>query len=73
MKIPTAEQKAIKKVCELGSMWGYGNLISHLQSAWILMLIKNYGVEIETARSVVVNNTPYELEVHLRLLNTGEI
>ena len=73
MKISTSEKEAIEIVCEMGAKWGYGNMISHLQSAWALMLIKNYGFEIETARSVVVNNTPYELEVHLRLLNTGEI
>ena len=73
MIISTSEQKAIKVVCEMGVKWGYGNMISHLQSAWALMLIKNCGFEIETARSAVVNNTPYELEVHLRLLNNGEI
>lgn len=73
MKISASEKEAIEMVCKLGRTHGYGNLISHLQSAWILMLIKNYGFEIETARSAVVNNTPYELEVHLRLLNSGEI
>lgn len=73
MKISTSEQKAIKVVCEMGAKWGYGNMISHLQSAWALSLMHKHGMPLPLAIEATEGRSPYELEVHLRLLNNGEI
>lgn len=34
MKISAEEQQAIREVVALGATWGYGNLITHLHTAW---------------------------------------
>ena len=73
MKISTSEQKAIKVVCEMGAKWGYGNMISHLQSAWALSLIHKHGMPIDHAIEATEGRSPYPFDKHLSAINEGEI
>lgn len=50
MKISADEQYAIVAVLEFGRLFGYGNLISHLQTAWAASLIL-HGLDESTARA----------------------
>lgn len=50
MKISRAEQIAIQEVLAYGEAWGFGNLISHLQTAWAKRLMGLHGMSEAHAR-----------------------
>ena len=56
MKISKDEQLAIKAVLEAGNLYGYGNMISHLQTAWARMLVKHHYFSEEIARKVAASD-----------------
>lgn len=76
LKITEAERSAIDKVCELAEVHGYGNLISHLQAAWMNKLITENGMREEDARFVACGthkqNATYPVKMHLALRQHGE-
>lgn len=49
MKISELERRAILDALKIGEQWGYGNLITHLQTAWARELTKG-GVSEKVAR-----------------------
>jgi hypothetical protein len=49
MQISQKEKDAVNTVTALGSQYGYGNMISHLKSAWTSMLMKNHNMTEEQA------------------------
>ena len=50
MKISASEQEAIRTVIALGELHGFGNLISHLQTAWAKRLMRG-GISEDGARA----------------------
>lgn len=44
-----SERDAVRQVCKLGGLWGYGNLISRLRAEWALHLIGAYGLPVASA------------------------
>lgn len=50
MRISNAERIAIQEVLAYAELWGYGNLISHLQTAWARRLVRD-GLPEATARA----------------------
>jgi hypothetical protein len=69
MKISRLEQDAIRRAVEAGRDFGYGNMISHLQSAWVKHLIDG-GMDPETAARHGAGG--YPVQMHLDLLERGE-
>lgn len=45
-----AEEAAIRKVVKAGAEFGYGNMIAHLQTAWAMTLMNQYGMSEKQAR-----------------------
>lgn len=68
MNISAGEQEAIKTVVSLGKQYGYGNLISHLQSAWAKHLMDEYGTDEKAAMR---GESGYSVKMHLDLMNNG--
>ncbi len=50
MKVTAVEQNAIRTVLEAGKCFGYGNLISHLQTAWARDLMRQHNMNETGAR-----------------------
>ena len=50
MRVSVDEQYAIRQVLAAGERHGYGNMISHLQTAWAKSLMDNYGFDEKSAR-----------------------
>lgn len=71
MKVSKLEQESIRNVCELGSMFGYGNLISHLKAAWAATLMKQYGFTEEEAQKAA-GEGGLPIEMHQDIINNGE-
>lgn len=68
--IPKAEQDAIRQVVEAGARYGYGNLISHLKTAWAIMLVQKYQMDEESAIEAA-GGPGYPFAMHLDLLEKG--
>lgn len=72
MKISAAEQSAIRLVLEVGARHGYGNLITHLQTAWAAQLMRS-GVSEKVARlSTARDCRGYPCLMQADLLERGE-
>ncbi len=72
MRISDAEQKAILDVVNAGESFGYGNMISHLQSAWARTLVTAHGFTEIQAREAVAGGNGYPFKMHSDLVNHGE-
>jgi hypothetical protein len=73
MKISRQEQIAIIEVLAYGEAHGYGNLISHLQTAWAKHLIGAYGMDEKTARaSTGRDGAGYPFRMQQDLIERGE-
>lgn len=70
MKISQAERLAIRAVLDAGEQFGYGNLITHLQTAWREKLITD-GLPDATARACV-GGDGYPALMQQDLLERGE-
>jgi len=57
------EKEAIIKACEIGKVYGYGNVIAHLGSAWALMLMQDYGFKEKDALDAACG-VGYPIELH---------
>jgi hypothetical protein len=68
-KISKAEQAAIRQVVEHGRAFGFGNLITHLQTAWAVSLMEQ-GMDEETARHA--SGGGYPLLMWRDLMERGE-
>lgn len=55
-----SEQHAIHEVCAYGATYGYGNMISWLNTAWAIYHVNKMGVTPEAAAKMV-HGTPYPL------------
>ncbi len=62
------EVEAIKAVLAHGEQFGYGNLISHLQTAWARKLIDEYGMSEQSARGAASGGSGYPIEWQKSLL-----
>lgn len=72
MKISEAERFAIREVLAHGEEWGYGNLISHLQTAWARRLMR-VGVSEKVARlSTARDGSGYPFQMQDDLVERGE-
>ena len=71
MNISREEQEAIRATLQAGARFGYGNLISHLQTAWAKMLIDEYGLSETTARKAALG-PGYPFEMQKDLIERGE-
>lgn len=71
MKISSAEQAAIRQVIEHGHTFGFGNLISHLQTAWARLLIEKYDMSEKTARQAS-GGRGYPFEMQNDIVERGE-
>lgn len=69
MKISTDEQAAIAQTLRFGRRFGYGNLISHLRTAWAESLMRDHGMDEETAREAAHggNHMPFKMQHDLVL------
>jgi hypothetical protein len=71
MKISEGERKAIQEVLAYAEAYGYGNLISHLQTAWAKVLVEKEGMDEKTAR-LVSGGSGYPFQMHADLVERGE-
>lgn len=71
MKISPEEQAAIREVIRLGDRFGFGNLISHMRTAWAKRLMLEYDLSDRDARDGAVGGT-YPFAMHDDLLARGE-
>ncbi len=69
MQISKDEQKAIKAVLKAGELYGYGNMISHLQTAWAKMLMKHHGFSEVAARTASGPGYPFAMQEDM--INNG--
>ena len=65
MKISGNEQRAIRRVVEAGELFGFGNMISHLQASWAKSLRDNYGVPEDPV------SAGYPIKMHEDLMLRG--
>lgn len=70
MRISEAERVAIKTVLEHGATFGYGNLISHLATAWARHLVAG-GLDEKTARKAA-GERGYPFAMQDDLIERGE-
>lgn len=70
MKISRGEQLAIQEVLAYGEAHGYGNLISHLQTAWAKNLV-SYGMGERAAR-LASGGPGYPFAMQDDLIERGE-
>ena len=70
MRISSIEQHAIKHVLEIGARHGYGNMIGHLQTAWMRMLIKS-GLSEDAAREAATGFHAYPIAMQTDLVERG--
>lgn len=72
MKISEAERIAINEVLACGEQFGYGNLITHLQTAWAARLMQG-GISEKVARlSTARGGSGYPFLMQRDLLERGE-
>ena len=71
MQISQDEQRAINEVVARGMAHGFGNLIGHLQTAWAMTLVRDYGMSEETAMLAAVGTHAYPFQMHLDLMERG--
>lgn len=71
MKISEGEQAAIVNVLYLGDKYGYGNLISHLQTAWAQTLMRQYNMP-EAAARAASGGRGYPFKMQDDLITRGE-
>lgn len=71
MKISRDEQVGLDVVLRVAQQHGYGNLISHLQTAWARHLMTVYGMGEATAR-VATGGKGYPFQMQDDLLERGE-
>ena len=71
MNISQAEQAAIIQVLVAGGTYGYGNMISHLQTAWAKRLVDEWGMTEDGARRAA-GGPGYPFEMHEDLIKNGQ-
>lgn len=72
MKISDAERIAIHEVLAYGEAHGYGNLITHLQTAWARRLMRD-GMDEATARAATARDgSGYPFAMQDDLIERGE-
>ena len=71
MKISDAEQKAIIAVIDAGKKFGFGNLISHLQTTWARRLMSDADLSEKVARAAT-GGPGYPFEMQDDLITDGE-
>jgi hypothetical protein len=71
MKISEAERRAIIEVLEHGKAWGYGNLISHLETAWAAKLMESWDLPEKAAREAA-RGPGYPFQMQRDLIERGE-
>ena len=70
MQISQAEQAAIRQAVCAGETFGYGNIISHLQTAWAQLLVDKYQMSEDAARKAA-GGDGYPFEMHRDLKDRG--
>lgn len=65
MKIPRSEQIAIQEVLAYSEAHGYGNLISHLQTAWAQRLMRDGLSEAAARRASGGPGYPFPMQADL--------
>jgi hypothetical protein len=71
IKVDEKELRAVRQAIFLGHVYGYGNIVSHLLSAWADVLTSQ-GVDPGIAVSHVSNREPLPIQMHLDIVNNGE-
>ena len=71
MKLSEEERQAIMEALDAGARWGYGNLISYLQTAWRLRLMDAHGMD-EAAARLAAGGVGYPTAMFHDLLERGE-
>ena len=72
MKIPEGERLALHEVLAYGETYGYGNLITHLQTAWARHLMRSGISETVARRSTARDGSGYPFLMQDDLLERGE-
>lgn len=71
MRIGADEQLSIRRVLAAGREHGYGNMISHLQTAWAKKLMDDYRMDEECARHAS-GGDGYPFDMQQDLVDRGE-
>lgn len=72
MRISAAEQQAIKQVVAAGDQFGYGNMISHLATAWAKMLMTKWSLPEASARAAAYGLSGYPFRMQEDLMERGQ-
>lgn len=67
------EAEAVVQVIRAGEQFGFGNLISHLQTAWAMFLMQNYQIPERDARFMASGDEKggYPLSLHQEVMRRG--
>jgi len=67
------EAEAVVQVIRAGEQFGFGNLISHLQTAWVVTLMQNYQISEKDARHMASGDEKggYPLSLHQEVMRKG--
>lgn len=71
MRISEEERRAIRQTLIYGAAFGYGNLISHLQTAWARKLFEDDGFTEKAARRAA-GGDGYPFQMQDDLIERGE-
>lgn len=72
MRISAGEQKAIRQVVAAGESYGFGNMISHLATAWAKSLMTKWGMSEKSARAGAWGLSGYPFKMQDDLIERGE-
>jgi hypothetical protein len=62
MKISADEQAGIRAAIDAGKRFGFGNIISHLKTAWAKTLVADYGYSNREARKFAGDGMPFAMQ-----------
>jgi hypothetical protein len=72
MKISEQERQAIRRVVTAGESFGFGNMISHLATAWAKSLMEQWGMTETIARYTAYGLSGYPFKMQEDLMERGE-
>jgi hypothetical protein len=72
MKISEQERQAIRQVVAAGEAFGFGNMMSHLATAWAKSLMENWSMPEDDARHAAGDMSGYPFKMQEDLMERGE-
>lgn len=72
MQVSDVERNAVKQVIAAGEQYGFGNMISHLATAWARSLMSKWGMSEKNARAAAWGLSGYPFKMQDDILQNGK-